>query len=491
MTPPGRQFWRKTPRRPATNKKKLKMYSLAPTSFCGYVNALVKCYNSKGSQAFYPHCTVTFPEFNKYATIYTQRYRAYMAKQPRPVQRVLEEGHLEKLVEDLQWDNVVEAQKYNAVIIGFRTGLRAETLRHLTFENLGDLSGNVVTPTIGNAKNLQASLESADMEFFQRPIMRSPDPRFCAVEAFQRQKKMVETLDAGENNWLFRTASKNGKSLLTSQASKNLFRAAAEYVSKKIGGRLVWRDVARRSVFTRLANTPGFSVPQTAKFLGVRPDIVNIYHQKKAEDNLRAAEVVAGITHTSASSSSSNLQTMESMKPEMQPRQIMEAKPESQKDEMPAKEEILILKEEERVKDAELEYECIDVDAWDDYEKYPLTQPSPPRMQKFNTDEASVNFDDDMLLTYMNMGIPETKKGSECAVCDRTEDEDRGPFVKWIQCDNCHAWFHLKCLKMNKIPTDDWVCAGCIAVASPKTSKRQRRTARNDDFAYDLTQLRL
>jgi hypothetical protein len=470
-----------------------------PSSFCGYVNAVVLCYNSKGGAVpFYPHCRVTFPDFTKWTTVYTQKYRTFLAKNPKPLRRVLQESDLELLATVLENENVVEIQKFNAVIIGFRTGLRAETLRNLTFDCLGDLTADIITPCIANAKNVQATLETADMQFFRRPIMKSPDARFCAVEAFKRQLKLVGDKKDAENNWIFRAASRNGKALLAEQASKNLFRAGADMVSRKLGiatGKLVWRDVARRAVFTRLANTPGFSIPQTAKFLGVRPDIVQIYNQELEGDNLRAAKAVAGIQEKEeASSSSSLLRKKPEDAPKLEPVQISQApKAEIVPDPGVKTEDVVLLDA-----DAENAQDVFDVDAWEDYDKYPLTQRDISKFPVFNVDEENVNFDEEMVLTFKNRGDPETKHGSQCAVCDETDDADKSPFVKWIMCESCGGWFHLKCLGMGNIPIGKWYCKGCRIAARTsstpvKQDKRQRhrKATKSDDFEYDLTQLSL
>ena len=42
-----------------------------------------------------------------------------------------------------------------------------------------------------------------------------------------------------------------------------------------------------------------------------------------------------------------------------------------------------------------------------------------------------------------------------------------------IGCDHCNEWYHLNCLKMKKIPKNEWFCVDC------KTRNWQRKSKRN------------
>jgi hypothetical protein len=144
-------------------------------------------------------------------------------------------------------------------------------------------------------------------------------------------------------------------------------------------------------------------------------------------------------------------------------------------------------------------------------ENYLLTQRPPKPKFLFNTDEELVNFDDELILTYKSCGDPGTKEGTECAVCNQSDDYDDHPFVQWIMCDECGMWYHLTCLNLHRIPKNKWLCPACtmtaklladdakVATNSDKRyerpagcsspAKRVRNAAHSPAFLYDLTQI--
>lgn len=48
-----------------------------------------------------------------------------------------------------------------------------------------------------------------------------------------------------------------------------------------------------------------------------------------------------------------------------------------------------------------------------------------------------------------------------CGVCKKAECDDEDG-EQWVQCEgNCQRWFHLKCLKVKRLPKGAWKCAAC------------------------------
>jgi len=48
-----------------------------------------------------------------------------------------------------------------------------------------------------------------------------------------------------------------------------------------------------------------------------------------------------------------------------------------------------------------------------------------------------------------------------CGVCKRHSGYGRQETVKWLQCDRCLVWVHLKCVDLSRRPRGNWFCSAC------------------------------
>lgn len=264
--------------------KQVKVWKLQPRSFYGYLQKVADAYNSKAApdKKVYTANSQDFPKFNKFLQTCVERYQGFMADQPQKTHHILSAGEVQRVYDQTDFKDPVEGQKFDYLIVGFRSGLRAETLRNLTWECLGDLDAEIVQPNIAHYKQNRGKLCRVDKEFFRQPMLRSNDPKSCIIEAFKRQKVRVENLQPDGRNWVFRKVSTNGKLLLKEQSSDNLQRSVAAWVSKNLPNtpQMEWKDMARRAVVTRLCNSGQISSASAAKFLGINTGVLPIYHKK-------------------------------------------------------------------------------------------------------------------------------------------------------------------------------------------------------------------
>ena len=70
-------------------------------------------------------------------------------------------------------------------------------------------------------------------------------------------------------------------------------RGVANWVSKVIGRRLTFKSIARRVVFTKLANADEITLHDAAKHVGVQPRTLNVYHQKGKQVKSKAAMLLS------------------------------------------------------------------------------------------------------------------------------------------------------------------------------------------------------
>ena len=78
-----------------------------------------------------------------------------------------------------------------------------------------------------------------------------------------------------------------------------------------------------------------------------------------------------------------------------------------------------------------------------------------------------------------------------CSLCNLTDEHDVDG-TNWIQCQQCHRWFHQQCLKLNEqqfkeaADNEQWVCPICESVGLPRSgtlinSIRSKNTVRDVD----------
>ncbi len=64
---------------------------------------------------------------------------------------------------------------------------------------------------------------------------------------------------------------------------------------KLLGRKVTFKDLARRVVFTKLANNDEISAADAAKHMGVQKDTIMVYHQKGKETSDQAARILSAL----------------------------------------------------------------------------------------------------------------------------------------------------------------------------------------------------
>jgi hypothetical protein len=119
---------------------------------------------------------------------------------------ILQDGELEALFNDTNFHVPLQMQRYNILIMGFRTGTvcrpvsvlhslcnsgyRPDSLAALQVDAIerGTLDGRRwIRPSLGSMKNHQPNLDKVDAIILSQMVFETEDTRFCAVEAFDRQ----------------------------------------------------------------------------------------------------------------------------------------------------------------------------------------------------------------------------------------------------------------------------------------------------------------
>ena len=158
-----------------------------PTNFRTYVNGLGRVYScALDTQPITPSNKSVFPEYNKFMAACIGRARVNDAIDEADAEEVevLRDDEPPKLHAAVDWNDASEVQRYNIVILGYRTGLRADTLEKFLVDcfNLKVMdNGEMLTPVVANVKNLAASLTRIDNALFKQQIVQCIDEHFCAM----------------------------------------------------------------------------------------------------------------------------------------------------------------------------------------------------------------------------------------------------------------------------------------------------------------------
>ena len=256
-------------------------------SFRTYLNAVARVYTQTVPEVILvPSSKRQFPKLTRLLKEPIRKERLWKTvRKSRAVDAaVLSEAELPMIRETVDFDNALQVQRWTLLLLGFRSGLRAETLRSMVsaairFEGQGP--ERKATFMIGNMKNLPADMDHVDRALFQQVLVAGPDAKYCALEALALQFALLEKAkEAGRDaQWLFRTVWTYGATLTAQQCGEDTTRGVADWVSKIVGRRLTWKDVARRAAMTRLANDPSVSADDIAKYFGVTRTTVAVYHQ--------------------------------------------------------------------------------------------------------------------------------------------------------------------------------------------------------------------
>ncbi len=146
---------------------------------------------------------------------------------------------------------------------------------------------------ISNMKNLPARQSTASVPLHHQTIFPNSRTKLCGLEAYKRQIKLLPEAVSPEEPFFrgFKTLTKETPSKAPAYAT---CMGAAKWVSGILGRSVTFKDLARRPVFTKLANE--MSVFDAAKAVGVRPQTIGRYHRASHSDvSRRAAEVLCNV----------------------------------------------------------------------------------------------------------------------------------------------------------------------------------------------------
>ena len=210
----------------------------------------------------------------------------------RSSSEILQDAELEKLYNETNFANLLESQRYNILTIGNRTGFRPESLQRMHPETFkehppGEDGRIYMTIVMGTMKNLPGDVSKVDAALFRQQVFPCSDKRFCPIEAYRRQCSLLEGAPKGD--YLFRAVRYCSKQLGADAAGDGIFRGVGLWASKVLERKLTFKDVARRVVMTKLANSNEITPADAAKYLGVTTPTLGVYHQMgKAAPNVAA-----------------------------------------------------------------------------------------------------------------------------------------------------------------------------------------------------------
>ena len=83
------------------------------------------------------------------------------------------------------------------------------------------------------------------------------------------------------------------KKLGDDAAGGGIFRGVGKWVAKVLGRKLTFKDLARRVVMTKLANSDEITVADAAKYLGLTMPTLEVYHQMDKKTPDMAANILS------------------------------------------------------------------------------------------------------------------------------------------------------------------------------------------------------
>ena len=74
-----------------------------------------------------------------------------------------------------------------------------------------------------------------------------------------------------------------------------IYRGVATWVAKTLGRHVTFKDVGRRAAMSRLARDGTLSLEEKAKYFGVHPRTMEVYHRMHNDTPLTAATVLSHV----------------------------------------------------------------------------------------------------------------------------------------------------------------------------------------------------
>ena len=270
------------------------------STYRGWLNAIANVYAGvERTNHFTPSCERQFPQLNAFMEncLAKEKTMDAIEKAEEEEVEVLKDVDVVKLWNATDFDKPSEVQRLFAAQLGYNTGLRGNSFECMEPEcfNTGFLTDGrrYIQPSLAKMKNLVPSLSRFDTALFKQQIIERQDERVCAVKGFYRQLELIKKAPVAEPNYLFRTTFYWSPALGSKGCSENTWVGVYQWVSKVIGRRVTFKDIARRVAMTKLANSTMISMPDAAKFLGVQLKTLMVYHRKDKNAANKCATILA------------------------------------------------------------------------------------------------------------------------------------------------------------------------------------------------------
>ena len=273
--------------------------SISPLSMRTYVNGLAVMYNQSGRTTKVSFSsTMQFPKFNAFmrgcVTIHRGLVAIKEASKDAAAFEILQDRELPLLWNNTNFDSLYEVQRMGMAILAFRTGLRGDTLRKLDIDMYALIvegGEKYLQPVVGTMKNLAASLDKVEKALFKQRVAQCEDHRFCAIWWFQKLASMSPLKTKGP---LFHFLNPLSNSVQEGKrAGYGVCRGTANWVGQLLERPgLTMKDIGRRPVFTKLANSE-VSLADAAKYLGVAQKTLAVYHRAALDTPIKAANLLS------------------------------------------------------------------------------------------------------------------------------------------------------------------------------------------------------
>ena len=231
-------------------------------------------------------------------------------------EQLLCDEELLKLFNATDFHKVHCSQRYNLIAMGYRTGLRPDSLQQLKIDMFRffkkDDGVEGLEMHIGSMKNLPATLDKIDSAVFKQTIVRCPDARcndkpptrfytclilrLCAVAAFERQVAMRHIPPGTTSSSPLFCSLNSMQGIMTERPTAyGSFRGAAEWASSVVGRPLTFKQMSRQVVITKLANAAELSAYDATSYVGIQPRTIQSYHRTSSAKRAKASELLNAI----------------------------------------------------------------------------------------------------------------------------------------------------------------------------------------------------
>ena len=267
-----------------------------------YVNGLAVIYNQSGrASKITLSSTMQFPKFNAFmrGCVTTHRSLEAIKEASRDAAEfgILQDHELRLLWDNTNFSSIYEVQRMGLAIMAYRLGFRGDTLLMLDIDMYSMIvedDKNYLQPVVGTMKNLAGTFGNIERALFKQRVAECQDYQFCAVWWYQKLVSLSPKL-RNKKGPLFHSLVPLSKkvNLETPRGGYGLCRGVATWVGEVVDRpNLTMKDIGRRPVFTKLANSE-ITLADAAKYLGVCPKTLGVYHRAHVNTATRAALVLS------------------------------------------------------------------------------------------------------------------------------------------------------------------------------------------------------